>query len=211
MDSCIPPMQKSDEPTNLTIVGGRPSEDGSRRRESPRGLEVLLKKASVDPGFRNLLLEKRSGACEAIGLRLNPAETAMLDHMPVDQIDAIIRGTHVRTEDRHVFLSQVASVMLAALGVAASGCKEQPPSHGIRPERTTTADSRAVAVVQEDGESILDAHDRPSAKNQDSLITSHPNQPGFIWIPRSSPQLSPDVHCLTFGHTVDRPKIVKSR
>ena len=36
----------------------------------PRGIEVLLKKASVDPAFRELLLSRRAEAANAIGLIL---------------------------------------------------------------------------------------------------------------------------------------------
>jgi hypothetical protein len=130
MDTQIPPMQKPDDSANLTIVGGRPSQDRSLWQAIPRGLEVLLKKASVDNEFQGLLLKKRSWACEAIGLSLDPAEAAMLDVVPTEQLIAIIRGTRVPAEDRRIFLGQAASVMLAALGVGTSGC-----SAGIRPDK----------------------------------------------------------------------------
>jgi hypothetical protein len=89
-----------------------------------RGLEVLLKKASVDAHFRTLLLENRSDAAMSISLELDPAEAAMLDTMPADQLDAIVQRTRVPPEDRRVFLGKVASVMLAALGAGVSGCKK---------------------------------------------------------------------------------------
>jgi len=99
-----------------------------------RGLEVLLKKASIDAEFRALLLESRSQACVAIGLQLDPAEAAMLNTMPAQQLDAIIQRTCVRPEDRRVFLGQAASVMLAALGAGVSGCrKKSEPGSGPRP------------------------------------------------------------------------------
>ena len=132
-------MQTPQDSVGLTIVGGRPSEDGSGPRGTPRGLEVLLKKASVDAEFRALLPEKRSRASEAIALKLDPAEGTMLDGMPGEQLEAIVRRTHVPEEDRRVFLGKVASVMLAALGAGVSGCKErgQKPERtkGIRPDR----------------------------------------------------------------------------
>ena len=93
--------------------------------DTPRGLEVLLKKACVDTEFRVLLLENRSAACAAIGLQLDPAETAMLNAMPTEQLDTIIRRTRVSPEDRRVFLGKVASLMLAALGAGVSGCKDK--------------------------------------------------------------------------------------
>jgi hypothetical protein len=122
---------------NLTIVGGRPSEEESGKRRVPQGLEVLLKKASVDEEFRALLLEQRSRASETIALELDPAEATMLDNMPVDQLEAIVRGTRVREEDRRVFLGKAASVMLAALGAGVTccpGCSKR----GIQPDRVKT-------------------------------------------------------------------------
>jgi hypothetical protein len=101
--------------------------------DTPRGLEVLLKKAAVDAEFRVLLLENRSRACAIIDLELDPAETAMLDTMPAKQLDAIIQRTRVPPEDRRVFLGKAASVMLAALGAGISGCKKSEPGSGPRP------------------------------------------------------------------------------
>ncbi len=100
--------------------------------DTPQGLEVLLKKASVDAAFRVLLLEQRSGACTAIGLDLDPAESAMLDGLPTEQLDVIIQRTRVPAEDRRIFLGKVASLMLATLGAGASGCRKQDES-GPRP------------------------------------------------------------------------------
>jgi hypothetical protein len=103
--------------------------------DTPRGLEVLLKKASVDAEFRALLLESRSRACAAIGLELDPAEATMLDTMPAAQLDMIIQRTRVRPEDRRVFLGKAASVMLAALGAGVSGCgKKTEPGEKTEPE-----------------------------------------------------------------------------
>ena len=39
-----------------TIVGGRPPGSGHGVGQIPRGIELLVKKASVDPEFRKLLL-----------------------------------------------------------------------------------------------------------------------------------------------------------
>ena len=61
----------------------------------PRGIEVLVKKASVDPAFRTLLLERRAGAAREIALELDPAEAAMLNAIPAAQLEAIIARTTV--------------------------------------------------------------------------------------------------------------------
>ncbi|HUU55801.1 MAG TPA: hypothetical protein VMW93_00540, partial [bacterium] len=62
------------EAARTTIVGGRPAGNGAIPRHIPRGLEVLIKKAAVDPAFKDILFEKRAGAADAIGLKLTPAE-----------------------------------------------------------------------------------------------------------------------------------------
>jgi len=98
----------------------------------PRGIEVLVKKASVDPNFRRLLLDRRAESAAEIGLELDPAEAAMLDAIPSAQLDAIIARTTVDPMSRGVFLGRAAALMLAALG-AGLGCETSEASRGIRP------------------------------------------------------------------------------
>jgi hypothetical protein len=100
----------------------------------PRGIEVLVKKASVDPEFRALFLERRAGAAGEIGLALEPAEAAMLAAVPAAQLEAIIARTAVPEEHRRAFLGKAAAAMLATLGltVAAPSCStgersDRPP------------------------------------------------------------------------------------
>jgi hypothetical protein len=85
----------------------------------PRGVEVLIKKAAVDPAFKKMLLEKRAGAADAIALTLSPAEEAMLEAVPEAQLRAIVANTKVSPSLRPVFLGCAAAAMLAALGAAA--------------------------------------------------------------------------------------------
>ncbi len=131
--------EKKDKPLEqeavyTTIVGGRPPGSGTSVGEIPRGIEVLVKKASVDPEFRKNLMERRADAARDIDLDLDPAETAMLAGIPADQLDAIIDRTEVKPESRRVFLGKVASLMLAAIGVAITGCSRVPDSYGIQPD-----------------------------------------------------------------------------
>jgi hypothetical protein len=114
-----------------TIVGGRPPGCGKSVGTIPRGIEILIKKAAVDPGFKALLLERRSQAAAAIDLRLEPAEVAMLDSVPAAQLEAIIAGTKVPDNAKPILagLGKVAGVTLAALGLAglaSSGCDRRP-------------------------------------------------------------------------------------
>jgi hypothetical protein len=100
-----------------TIVGGRPPGNGAIPRYIPRGLEVLIKKASVDPAFKNILFEKRAEAAKAIGLKITAAEEAMLAAVPLPQLEGIIAHTRVAPRFRPAFLGYAAGAMLAALGV----------------------------------------------------------------------------------------------
>ncbi len=88
----------------------------------PRGVEVLVKKAAVDPAFKQLLLEERAAAAEAIALKLEPAEVAMLNAIPAKQLAAIVANTKVSPSLRPAFLGYAAAVMLAALGALTASC-----------------------------------------------------------------------------------------
>jgi hypothetical protein len=102
------------------------------RTNIPRGLEVLLKKAAVDPEFKALLLNQRAEAAATIGLELAPSEVLMLQSAPVEQLEAVIARTTVPQEHRRAFLGQAAAAMLAALAATTlgSGCTQ-----GSRPDR----------------------------------------------------------------------------
>ena len=117
-----------------TIVGGRPPGCGKGIGKIPRGIEVLVKKASVDDEFRKLLLETRAGAASEIGLKLDPAEVMMLNGVPLGQLETIIANTRLRPTQRKLFMGRAAAVMLAALGAAATVACDKPVVDGIRPE-----------------------------------------------------------------------------
>lgn len=130
--------KKEQEAVKTTIVGGRPPGSGKPVGKIPRGIEVLVKKASVDPEFKEILLERRAGAAKEIGLVLEAAEVAMLNAVPAAQLEAIISKTTVSSKHRNVFLGRAAALMIVALGASAitPACgQESPVSDGIRPER----------------------------------------------------------------------------
>jgi hypothetical protein len=80
-------------------------------------MEVLLKKASVDAEFKGLLLEERAECAHRIDLELKPVESAILNGIPAEQLDAIIGSTKVNSKQRPAFLGYAAAAMLAALGL----------------------------------------------------------------------------------------------
>jgi len=139
-----------------TIVGGRPPGSGKGIGAIPRGIEVLVKKASVDAEFRALLLERRAAAASEIGLELEPAEAMMLDGVPPAQLEAIIASTKVDEANRRAFLGRAAALMLAALGVGAAGCQKPPPPKGIAPDKPPVTDGSRP-------DRPLTAGDRPDA------------------------------------------------
>jgi len=106
----------------------RPSNSSANEQDSqvPRGIEVLVKKASVDLAFKKRLLTDRLAAAAEIGLKLAPSEELILRATPVEQLESIISQTSVPDDHRRVFLGQAAAAMLAVLtgaGVATAGEK----------------------------------------------------------------------------------------
>ena len=102
----------------------------------PRGIEVLVSKASVDPAFKAILLARRAQAADEIGLELDPSETMMLTGVPQPQLEAIIARTSVPQEHRRAFLGKAAAAMLAAVGLMSPGCipVDHPAPTGERPD-----------------------------------------------------------------------------
>ncbi len=124
-----------------TIVGGRPPGAGKPLGGVPRGVEVLIKKAAVDPQFRQLLLEQRAEAAKTIGLELRHSEIAMLAGIPRAQLEAIISQTRVDAKLRPILMGAAAAVMLVALGADLAGCGDStpPPPTGSRPDQPPSA------------------------------------------------------------------------
>jgi hypothetical protein len=119
------------------------------------GIEVLVKKAAVDPAFNKMLLEKRAAAAEAIALDLSPTEEAMLAAVPEAQLKAIVANTKVNPGLRPAFLGYAAGAMLAALGAGTVSCKANarnndkpyPPPAGINPDVLEAAEPAETATT----------------------------------------------------------------
>ncbi|MBN1421550.1 MAG: hypothetical protein JXP34_22445 [Planctomycetes bacterium] len=139
------PKAREDE-IRRTIVGVRPPEGAGALPPIPRGIEVLIKKASVDSGFRDLLLADREAAAREIGLDLAPSERAVLAAVPARELEAFVDRVRVPEEHRRVFLGRAAAAMLALVagGAMLASCVKgsrpdaaPPPSDatlGIRPD-----------------------------------------------------------------------------
>lgn len=120
-----------------TIVGGRPPGSGTQIGSIPRGIEMLIKKASVDSEFRQLLLKKRAEAAQDINLQLTEAERTILSSISTEHLEKIIVSTKVSPEHRKTFLGSTAVLMLAAItGIAVTSTMcERQISFGISPDR----------------------------------------------------------------------------
>ena len=134
------PKENEAEAVRTTIVGGRPPGSGRSNVLVPRGIEVLVKKASVDAAFRELLLSQRGKAAASIELELDPAETAMLDAIPREQLARIVDQTEVATELRPAFAGRLGAVMLAALGTGLVTSSVAKPT-GVLPDQPQGAAS----------------------------------------------------------------------
>jgi hypothetical protein len=131
------------EAVRTTIVGGRPPGSGRNNVPVPRGIEVLVKKASVDAGFRELFLKQRGKAAATIQLELDPAEDAMLSVIPQEQLAQIVDQTTVPMELRSAFRGRVALVMLAALGAGLAASSPAQPTFGAQPNESNAIQPQA--------------------------------------------------------------------
>jgi len=174
-------QENEKEAVRTTIVGGRPPGSGRNTGTIPRGIEVLVKKAAVDPDFRELLFERRGGAAAAIELELDPAEDAMLNAIPREQLAQIVSQTTVPVKQRRAFLGRLAVAMLAVLGVGVAGCglehttsagiqPARPGTDGIRPDRPTNAPPAQPLVP-------VSAGVRPDLPATNSPSTNEPPPP----------------------------------
>ena len=122
-----------------TIVGGR-SADNKPAGNSPHGIEVLLKKASVDEDFARVLLASPEEAARLISLDLQDSEKSILLSTPRSTLQSMIRHTTVKRHQLSVFKTMSAGLMLAAVVAVSSlgsGCDSTPT-------KGTTADDPAM-------------------------------------------------------------------
>lgn len=174
-----------------TIVGGRPPGSGTDVGRIPRGIEVLIKKASVDEEFRAILLARRAEAAGEIALELADSEKAMLGSIPAAQLETIISRTKVKPQNRRIFLGKVAAAMLAAVGVGAAGCEKEPPTtKGVRPDKPPDKSS------EESPKTAVSTGIR--------VEPAEPNQPADEKAGTSKDE-SEETPMITFGIQPDRP------
>ncbi|NLX23060.1 MAG: hypothetical protein GXY55_15520 [Phycisphaerae bacterium] len=178
-----------------TIVGGRPPGAGTQIGAIPHNLEILIQKAAVDPEFKVRLLEKRSAAAAELEMTLGPAEVAMLDAVPAEQLEAIIAGTKVPEKTRRALLGKVA---VASLGVAAVAVLNLA-TLGITPDRSFlgTQGIRPDHPIDE-GQDNQPGGDPPA---DDTMPVPPASQPADV----PGNHAPPELDVVTRGIRPDRP------
>ena len=135
-----------------TIVGGR-SADNRPAGNSPRGIEILLKKASVDEDFAKVLLESPEEAARLISLDLQDSERRILLNTPRGTLQTMIRHTTVKRHQLSAFKTLSASLMLAAIlaiGSTACDCDNSgQQTLGITAYDAPTSVQAKMAALQE--------------------------------------------------------------
>ncbi len=189
-----------------TIVGGRPPGSGTRGGPIPRGIEVLVIKAAVDPSFRERLLEDPQGAAQSIGLELSTLERAMLRAVPSQHLAGIIGNVKVAPHLLPAFLGRAAALMLAALTPGlTSGCE----SHNDEAIATTSAPVTALTNAAPATATLAPTHlpepgvtanARVVAPSTDSSLPSSTVSPP---VPEQSP-----TQRVTRGIRPDRPSVL---
>jgi hypothetical protein len=119
-----------------TIVGGRPRGKTKPGAKIPRGVELMLKMAAIDPTFRARLIHMRGTASKTIGLELAFSEAMILEAVPEDQLQAMIDAMPVSDDERDALRSLAPetrlpsdSPLLASMGIRPGGVDDVPPAY----------------------------------------------------------------------------------
>jgi hypothetical protein len=114
-------------------------------------VEILLKKAKVDPVFRGLMERDAVAAAASIGLDLSATERSVLDHTPPAVLHGMIDRTFVPRQYVRIFLSHSATAMLAvvlATTVTIRSARAGGTSDGVDPTVAEFSDDQ-LRIVQE--------------------------------------------------------------
>ena len=121
-----------------TIVGGR-SEPFRNPDGFPRGIEILLKKAKVDPDFRLLLLRDPVAAAGSIELDISDSEERSLLSTYPQIIEKMVENTFVPKHHVSAFRNArsaavLSLVLVSTVAAPAFGSGDPGPSMGITVE-----------------------------------------------------------------------------
>lgn len=134
-----------DSSLGLTVVGGRPDDEGPAESPISPGLQALLKRLAEEPQLAHDLVLDPEATLAREGLTLAPAELAMLHHLDVEDLEqtramtrGAIRGTVPREAqaqaDKETRLRRAAQLELVAPFVDDPGSYTRDRTRGIRPQ-----------------------------------------------------------------------------
>ncbi|MFB0535037.1 MAG: hypothetical protein ACETWR_08650 [Anaerolineae bacterium] len=74
------------DPSGLTVVGGRPNEEGNEPSAISPGLQALLRRLAENPSLARDLVANPEKTLASEGLTLTPTELAMLHHLDAEDL-----------------------------------------------------------------------------------------------------------------------------
>jgi hypothetical protein len=161
-----------------TIVGGR-SVDNRPAGNSPHGIEILLKKASVDDEFAKVLLESPEDAARLISLELQDAERRILVNTPKGTLRTMIGHTTVKRHQLSAYKTMSAALMLAAiLAIGSTGCDcgSEPQSFGLTAYNVPASVATKMATLQQALETYKADHNLSYPTSEEWNGPDHPLQ-----------------------------------
>jgi hypothetical protein len=115
---------------------GKPRQRLKRRvrLSIPAGIEKVIYRAAIDPGFRQILLADRKRAIESHGPRLTDVEARVLESIPAERLEHIIERIEPRRHGKRAFMRSIATaVVTLATGTATVSCEQATPL-GVDPD-----------------------------------------------------------------------------
>lgn len=203
---------KNDDEQGHTIVGGRPQAPRSMRSDIPHALEMLVKRAAIDDGFKKDLLLKRDKIADELKIPIDSSERSMLACIPAEHLEKIIQATEVPPAQRKILAKGTTAAMVALLAQLAfapvPGRAETPAKINIKPASSNSKnnDYAVVKGIRPDFESedhLADRGIRPDLPrpglNDDDIIFPDEDSDGLESTEPSAPEFAKVVNISIAG------------
>jgi hypothetical protein len=188
---------KKKHPSGLTIVGGRPDEEGQSASAVSPGLGALLKRLAERPELARDLVFDPEAALAAEDLTLTPTELAMLHHLDIEDLQqtrSMTRGTLRGTmaagakpdDEEETRRRRAAQLELVAPFVGDAGFYLRERTRGIRPQSIyptpfavgeallRTSEDFCAAFLANPQQAILTWPDLPLSDQERHMLLAEP-------------------------------------